>query len=188
MRSIRTILPESGLALRLMLVGAAACAEPAAPPAVAVHASGPDHPESEWAKWKREPALAACHAHAEAQQDLVAGVAAVAQACAQASRMHQIDQTVVGTKQAHEPPFAVPVHVEADHCYRAFGLAASSLLDLDVAFVDSLGRSAGGDETEGPIAVALEDGAVCFSHADDVTLNVSSGNGGGKFAVQIWAD
>jgi hypothetical protein len=67
-------------------------------------------------------------------------------------------------------------------------LAASSLLDLDVAFVDSLGRSAGGDETEGPIAVALEDGAVCFSHADDVTLNVSSGNGGGKFAVQIWAD
>jgi hypothetical protein len=188
MRGVGTILSGSGLALRLLLVGAAACAEPATPPAVTAHASAPDHPDSEWATWKRDPALAACHAHVEAQQDLVAGVAAMAQACAQASRMHQIDQTVVGTKQAHETPFAIPVHVEADHCYRAFALAASSLLDLDVAFVDSLGRSAGGDETEGSVAVALEDGAVCFSQADDVTLSVSSRNGGGKFALQIWAD
>ena len=102
--------------------------------------------------------------------------------------MHQIDQTVVGTQQAHETPFAIPVQVEANHCYRAFGMAASSLLDLNLAFVDSVGRIAAADATVGAIAVALEDGVVCFSQADDVKLNVSSGNGGGKFAVQIWSD
>jgi len=176
--------------LRTLVFAAAAAAcgeEVAAPPAVP-RAGVPDHPDSEWANWRQAPALAACHAHVQAQGDLVAGVAAVAQACRAATGMHQIDQTVVGTQQAHETPFAVPVRVEANHCYRAYGMAAWSLLDLNLAFVDSVGRNAGADAAESSIAVALEDGVVCFSQADDVKLNVSSGNGGGKFAVQIWSD
>jgi len=171
-----------------VLAFAVACGEVAAAPPAVPRAGGPDHPESDWAMWKRDPALAACHARVRAQGDLVAGVAAFAQACAAATRMHQIDQTVVGTQQAHETPFAIPVQVEANHCYRAYGMAAPSLLDLNLAFVDSMGHVAGADGTEGSIAVALDDGAVCFSQADDVKLNVSSGNGGGKFAVQIWSD
>jgi hypothetical protein len=179
-------IPVSLLAL---LVTASACAEDAAAPAPATpRAAGPDQPDSPWAKWKHEPALAACHAAARAQDDLPAGVEALGEACAAAGRMHPIGQMVVGTQQAHAAPFEIPMHVEADHCYRAYGMGAFSLLDLNVVFVDSLGRSAGGDASEGPIAVALEDGAVCFSQADDVKVNVSSGNGGGKFAVAIWAD
>jgi hypothetical protein len=165
----------------------ASCAD-ATPPPATPRAGGPDHPDSERATWKRDPALAACHAQVTPQDDLLAGVAALAQGCAAASHMHQVDQTVVGTTQAHATPFSVPLHVEAHHCYRAFGMSASSLLDLDVAFVDSLGKSAGSDGTEGSIAVALEDGEVCFSQADDAHVTVSSGNGLGKFAVEIWSD
>jgi hypothetical protein len=172
----------------LVAIGAAGCQEAAAPPAVAPRPGAPDHADSPLAKWKRDPALAACHAEAQPQENLIDGVTALAQGCASASKMHQIEQTVVGTKQAHEAPFEIPVQVEADHCYRAYGMSSSSLLDLHVAFVDSSGRFAGGDATTGPIAVALEDGAVCFSQADDAKVTVSSDNGGGKFAVQIWAD
>jgi hypothetical protein len=172
-----------------LLATAPACAEDAAaPPPAAPRGAGPDQPDSPWAQWKHDPALAACHASARARDDLPVGVVALGEACAAAGRMRPIGQIVVGTQQAHAPAFEIPVHVEADHCYRAYGMGAFSLLDLNLAFVDSLGRSAGGDDSHGPIAVALEDGAVCFSQADDVKVNVSSGNGGGKFAVAIWSD
>jgi hypothetical protein len=172
----------------LVAVGVFACQESAPPPPVVPRAAAPDHPDSPLATWKRDPALNGCHAGVQPQENLLEGVTALAQACAGASRMHQIDQTVVGTKQAHETPFEIPVHVEADHCYRAYGMSSSSLLDLDVAFVDSAGRFAGGDATVGSIAVALEDGAVCFSQGEDAKVSVRSENGGGKFAVQVWAE
>jgi hypothetical protein len=36
--------------------------------------------------------------------------------------------------------------------------------------------------------VVLEDGAVCFTQADEASIVVSVGAGSGAYAVQVWSD
>jgi hypothetical protein len=175
-----------GLLLASLVACGGGTADAAAP--VAPSHAVANHPDSDRATWKREPSFASCYANVGPGAEVVARVTAMGDACARVTKMHQVGQTVQGLRQALDHPFAIPLHVEANHCYRVYGAADSSLLDLDLALVDSAGKSAGADATDGADAVLLEDGAVCFTSQDDATLNVSSGNGGGKFAVEVWSD
>jgi hypothetical protein len=148
----------------------------------------PTKPDSDKVTWKQGAPYASCHNDVKTGADLVAGVTAMATACAGLTKMHQIGATVQGTRQNLDPAQAIPLHAEANHCYRVYGLSDASLQDLDIAIMDSTGKSAGEDGSDSPDAVVLEDGEICFSQADEVKVNVAAGSGGGKFAVEIWGD
>jgi hypothetical protein len=68
------------------------------------------------------------------------------------------------------------------------GVAAATIQDLDVLIKDSTGAPAGEDTTDDPTPVVLEDGAVCFTQADEASVIVSVGAGSGGYAVQVWSD
>jgi hypothetical protein len=48
--------------------------------------------------------------------------------------------------------------------------------------------SAGDMVVESPAGALPEDGAVCFTAADEVTLMVGIGAGKGSYAAQVWSD
>ena len=112
----------------------------------------------------------------------------MAQGCAALLKMHRIGQPVQGSRQNLDPAQTIPLHVEANHCYRIYGLSEDALKDLDIAVIDSAGKAAGEDGSDSPDSVVLEDGELCFKQADDVKVNVAAGSGGGKFVVEIWGD
>ena len=148
----------------------------------------PDKPESDKVTWKRDPSFASCHNDVKTGADLVAGVTAMAKGCAGSMKMHQVGTTVQGSRGNLDPPNVIPLHAEASHCYRVYGLSEDALKDLDIAIMDSSGKECAEDGSDSPDAVVLEDGAVCFTSADDVKVNVASGSGAGKYAVEIWSD
>jgi hypothetical protein len=169
----------------------AAAAPAAAPAASAAQPSGPklpDKPESDKVTWKRDPSFASCHNDVKTGADLVLGVTAMAKGCATLLKMHQVGTTVQGSRGNLDPPNVIPLHAEASHCYRVYGLSEDALKDLDIAIMDSAGKECAEDGSDSPDAVVLEDGAVCFTSADDVKVNVASGSGAGKYAVEIWSD
>jgi hypothetical protein len=155
--------------------------DPNAPPA-------PTKPDSDKVTWKKDATLASCHNDVKTGKDLVAGVTAMATGCAGMSKLHQIGKTVEGTRANLDKAQTIPLHAEANHCYRVYGLSEDALQDLDIAIIDSAGKSCGEDGSDSPDAVVLEDGLICFTQADDVQVNVVAGAGAGKFAVQIWGD
>jgi hypothetical protein len=148
----------------------------------------PTKPDSAKVTWKQDPTLASCHNDVKTGKDLVVGVTAMASACAGPTKMHQIGATVQGSRTNLDPAQAIPLHAEANHCYRVYGLSEDALQDLDIAVIDSAGKSCGEDGSDSPDAVVLEGGAICFTAADDVKVNVAAGAGAGKFAVEIWGD
>jgi hypothetical protein len=150
--------------------------------------AAPTKPDSDKVTWKQGAPYASCHNDVKTAADLVAGVTAMATACTGLTKMHQIGATVQGTRQNLDPAQAIPLHAEANHCYRVYGLSEGALQDLDIAVIDSAGKSCGEDGSDSPDAVVLEDGEICFTQADDVKVNVAAGSGGGKFAVEIWGD
>jgi hypothetical protein len=162
--------------------------QPVAPKPVNIGPPPATKPDSDKVTWKQGAPWASCHNDVKTGTDLVAGVTAMAQGCAALTKMHQIGATVQGTRQNLDPAQSIPLHAEANHCYRVYGLSEASLQDLDIAIVDSAGKACGEDGSDSPDAVVLEDGAICFAQTDDVKVNIAAGSGGGKFAVEIWGD
>ncbi len=146
--------PSLGLAFGLACVGcggggeataqpataAAATAAPPSKPAVPSGPALPDKPESDKVSWKRDPSFAKCHNDVKTGADLVLGVTAMAKGCATMMKMHQVGQTVQGSRGNLDPAQVLPLHAEASHCYRVYGLSEDALKDLDIAMVDSAGK------------------------------------------------
>jgi hypothetical protein len=147
----------------------------------------PTKPDSDKVTWKKDPAFAKCHNDVKTGADLAAGATAMAQGCSSMG-MHQIGQTTQDTFKNLDKAHPIPLHAEANHCYRVYGLSEDALQDLDIAIVDSAGKSCGEDGSDSPDAVVLEDGEICFTQTDDVQVNVAAGNGSGKYAVEIWGN
>jgi len=145
-------------------------------------------PESDKVTWKQDPSYAKCHNDVKTGADLVAGVTAMAQGCASTMGLKQIGQTTQDTYKNLDPAHVIPLHVDAGHCVRVYGLSEDALQDLDIAISDSAGKSCGEDGSDTPDSVVLESGMICFTVADDVKVNVAAGNGAGKYAVQIWGN
>lgn len=148
----------------------------------------PTKPDSDKVTWKQDPSYAKCHNDVQTGADLVAGVTAMAQGCAAKMGLHQIGQTTQDTFKNMDPAHPIPLHADAGHCYRVYGLSEAALQDLDIAIIDSAGKSCGEDGSDSPDAVVLEDGEICFTAADDVKVNVAAGSGQGKYAVEIWGN
>jgi hypothetical protein len=157
----------------------------APPPAPSTGAASPD---SDKVTWKKDAPAKNCHT-AKAAGDYTAAVTGMAKNCVGAT-MHQLGKATTGTGQASTASMVttIPLKAKANHCYRAFGLADTTVTDFDIAIIDSAGKSAGEDGTDGNDAIAMEDGSICFKTDDAANVNTAVASGQGKFAVEIWSD
>ena len=168
--------------------GGPAVPKPVANPDQAINPPDPTHPDSDKVTWKKDASFAKCHNDVKTGADLVAGVKAMGAGCAVTMKLHKVGDTVQGSRQNLDKAQVIPLKAEAGHCYRVYGLSEDALQDLDIAMMDSAGKECAEDGSDSPDAVLLEDGAVCFTATDDVSINVAAGSGTGKYVVQIWGD
>jgi len=136
------------------------------------------------AKLRRNIAFESCHVSFHASGgDPAAAVTQMAQGCADVTGMHPLGPPVTASAST-----SFPLHAEAGHCYRVYGVASGTVQDLDVRIQDSSGGVAGQDETDNATPVLSEDGAVCFDASDQATVQAAIGAGSGSYAVQVWSD
>jgi hypothetical protein len=86
-----------------------------------------------------------------------------------------------GDKDAHQEH---KFRAEANKCYRVYFGTDESVRDAVLVLRDSAGDLV----AESPAAALPEDGALCFTTADEVTLLVSVGAGKGAYVAQVWSD
>jgi hypothetical protein len=117
-------------------------------------------------------------------------VTAIAGACVDTKKMHQVGQPTTGEGTASTATMVktIPLKAQANHCYRIFGLADPTVTDFDIAVMDSAGKSVGEDLTDSNDAIVLEQGTFCFKQDDAVNVNTAVAAGNGKWAVEIWSD
>lgn len=108
----------------------------------------------------------------------------VGEGCASASKMKPIGTLIRGTQADKDAHQEHKVRVEANKCYRVYFATDESVKDAVLVMRDSAGDMVG----ESPGAALPEDGAVCFTSADEITLMVAMGAGKGAYAVQVWSD
>lgn len=146
-------------------------------------------PESDKVTWKKDPAAKNCHQPLKGA-DLAAATTSVATGCVDATKMHQLGSTTAGEGQASTDTMvkSIPLAAKANHCYRIFGTAESTVTDFDIAVMDSTGKLAGEDTTDSNDAIVLEDGSICFSVDDSASINTAVATGKGKWAVEVWGD
>jgi hypothetical protein len=146
-------------------------------------------PESDKVTWKKDPHTRNCHQPLKGT-DLTAATTSVASGCVDTAKMHQLGTTTTGEGQASTSTMvkSIPLAAKANHCYRIFGTADSTVTDFDIAVMDSAGKLAGEDTTDSNDAIVLEDGAICFTVDDNAMINTAVATGTGKWSVEIWAD
>ena len=140
---------------------------------------------SKKAKRKPDGALASCSGAAKAQaKDPADLVKRLGESCAAASKMKPVSAMLRGQQSDRDPHQENKFRAEANHCYRVYVAGDESVKDVVVVLRDS----AGDIVAEAPGPAAPEDGAVCFTAADEVALLVGIGSGKGAWAAQVWGD
>ena len=140
---------------------------------------------SKKARRKPDAALASCSGVARPQaKDPADLVKRIGERCAATSKMKPTSAVMrgqQGDKDAHQEN---KFRAEANHCYRLYFAADESAKDVVVVLRDS----AGDVVAESPGPAVPEDGAACFTAADEVSVLVGIGSGRGAWAAQAWSD
>lgn len=137
------------------------------------------------AKKRTDGALYSCGAgQRPSAKDPADLVKRVGEGCASASKMKPFGTLIRGTQADKDAHQEHKVRVEANKCYRVYFATDENVKDAVLVMRDSAGDMVG----ESPGAALPEDGAVCFTSADEITLMVAMGAGKGAYAVQVWSD
>jgi len=140
---------------------------------------------SKKAKKKTDGTLYACGGGAKpTAKDPADLVKRLGEACAATSKMKPVGAMIKATQADRDAHQEHRVRVEANKCYRVVFAADENVHDAVVVMRDS----AGDIVAESPGAALPEDGALCFTAADEVTLLVAIGAGKGAYAAQVWSD
>ncbi|MBS2017638.1 MAG: hypothetical protein JST00_32465 [Deltaproteobacteria bacterium] len=140
---------------------------------------------SKKAKKRSDGALYTCGAgQRPAAKDPADLVKRVGEGCATASKMKPLGALIRGTQADKDAHQEHKVRVEANKCYRVYFATDESVRDAVLVMRDSAGDLVG----ESPGAALPEDGALCFSASDEITLMVAIGSGKGTYAAQVWSD
>lgn len=138
---------------------------------------------SKRAKRKVDGALSACSGAAQAQAKAPTDfVKRLAEACAAASKMTPATAMFRGQQSDRDPHQEQKFRAQANHCYRVYVAGDENVKDVVVVLRDS----AGDIIAEAPGPAVPEDGAVCFTTTDDVSVLVGIGSGKGAWAAQVW--
>lgn len=140
---------------------------------------------SKKAKKKTDGALFACGGGAKATaKDPADLVKRLGEACASAAKMKPVGPMIRGQQADRDAHQEHKLRVEANKCYRVVFATDESARDAVVVMRDSAGDMV----AESAGAALPEDGSVCFTTADEITLMVGVGAGKGSYAAQVWSD
>jgi hypothetical protein len=90
------------------------------------------------------------------------------------------------SKHDKRDTFVVPIH--GGLCYRFFGVADSTIQDLDILIEKNGGDLVGDDKTTGPVAIIESDKAWCIESDGVYNFLVEvDGEGHGDYVFGIWA-
>ena len=106
------------------------------------------------------------------------------ESCASAAKMKPVGAMIRAQQADRDAHQEHKVRVEANKCYRVVFAADENVHDAVVVMRDS----AGDVVAESAGAALPEDGAICFTTPDEVTLMVGIGSGKGAYAAQVWSD
>lgn len=140
---------------------------------------------SKKAKKKSDGALFTCGGGAKpTAKDPADLVKRLGEACASAAKMKPLGAMIRGQQADRDAHQEYKLRVEANKCYRVVFAADENVHDAVIVMRDSAGDMV----AESAGAALPEDGALCFTTADEVTLMVGVGAGKGSYAAQVWSD
>jgi putative component of toxin-antitoxin plasmid stabilization module len=140
---------------------------------------------SKRAKTKLDSALAACAGSAKATSPNPADyVKRIGEACAAASKMKPVGPMMRGQQGDKDPHQENKLRADANHCYRVYFAGDEGVKDMVVVLRDS----AGDVIATSPGPAVPQDGAVCFTAPDEVSVLVGVGTGKGSWAAQVWSN
>ncbi len=140
---------------------------------------------SKKAKKKADGALFACGGGAKpTAKDPADLVKRLGESCASAAKMKPVGAMIRAKQADRDAHQEHKVRVEANKCYRVVFAVDENVHDAVVVMRDSAGDMV----AESAGAALPEDGALCFTTADEVTLMVAIGAGQGSYAAQVWSD
>lgn len=106
------------------------------------------------------------------------------EACAAPLKMHVVGAPLRGTEADKDAQQDHKQHVDANKCYRVYFAGDEGVRDIV-----AIARDSNGDVVAQSGGTALpQDGAMCFTAADDVTLSIAIGAGKGAYVAQWWSD
>jgi hypothetical protein len=137
------------------------------------------------ARKKTDAALYSCGAGVRpGTKDPAEQVKRVAEACSGPAHMHAVGAPLRGQEGDRDTHQEHRFRTEANKCYRIYFSTEESVRDAVLVLRDS----AGDIVAESPAAALPEDGSLCFTTADEVTLLVAIGAGKGAYVAQVWSD
>jgi hypothetical protein len=140
---------------------------------------------SKKAKKKTDGALFACGGGAApTAKDPGDLVKRLGEACATLAKMKPASAMIRGQQADKDAHQEHKLKVQANKCYRVVFAFDESVKDAVVVMRDS----AGDIVAESAGAALPDDGAICFTAADEITLMVGVGAGKGAYALQVWSD
>jgi hypothetical protein len=140
---------------------------------------------SKKAKKKTDGALFACGGGAKpTAKDPADLVKRLGESCAATAKMKPVGPMIRAQQADRDAHQDHKLRVEANKCYRVVFATDENVKDAVIVMRDS----AGDIVAESPGAALPEDGAICFTAADEVTLMVGIGAGKGAYAAQVWSD
>ena len=140
---------------------------------------------SKKAKKKSDGALFACGGGAKpTAKDPSDLVKRIGEGCASAAKMKPVGAMLRGTQADKDAHLEHKIRVEANKCYRVYFATDENVRDAVVVMRDSAGDMV----AESPAVAMPDDGALCFTSADEVSLLVAIGAGKGAYALQVWAE
>lgn len=140
---------------------------------------------SKKAKKTTDATLYACGGGAKpSAKDPADLVKRLGESCAAAAKMKPVGAMIRAQQADHDAHQEHKLRVEANKCYRVVFATDENVKDAVVVMRDS----AGDVVAESPGAALPEDGAVCFTSADEVTLMIGIGAGKGAYAAQVWSN
>ena len=140
---------------------------------------------SKKAKKRVDDALYACGGGAmPSAKDPADLVKRLGEACAGAAKMKPASAMIRAQQADRDAHQEHKVRVEANKCYRVVFATDENIKDAVVVMRDS----AGDVVAESAGAALPEDGALCFTASDEVTLMVGIGAGKGAYAAQVWSN
>jgi hypothetical protein len=136
-------------------------------------------------KKKSDAALYACGGGATPSgKDPADLVKRLGESCTSAAKMKPVGAMIRGQQADRDAHQEHKIRVEANKCYRVVFATDENVKDAVVVMRDS----AGDIVAESPGAALPEDGAVCFTTNDEVTLMIAVGTGNGGYAAQVWSN
>lgn len=140
---------------------------------------------SKKAKKKSDPALFTCGGGARpVAKDPADLVKRLGEACASSAKMKAVGPMIRAQQADRDAHQEHKLRVEANKCYRVVFATDENVHDAVVVMRDSAGDMV----AESAGAALPEDGALCFTTPDEVTLMVGVGSGKGAYAAQVWSD